>query len=466
MNSHSSETLPLVSVIVLNLNGERVIGRCLAQLKLQSYPHYEVIVVDNGSTDGSVALIRSHLDGARFSLVCSHTNRGCAGGRNLGLKHARGTIIAFIDNDGYADPHWLEEAVARLRSDATIGAVASVVFFNKKKLVLNGVGGSLTLLGYGIDLRVNTAYEFAELPNAVLYPMGCGMVVHRNLLDRMGPLDERLPNYYDDAELGVRLWRMGYRVVVAPRAWIDHEHSYSETFLQNKAILCEKGRVCLVLKYYPPRLLLAWLWHELQHYRYYQYGRELLRTAWLWNLRQLGETLRIRARFRRWNAPFAQHMIQSWRMNDAYMPNSMEYQIDPQAAPSLIVLDGEHDRQALNYGWYHPEQGSGQHFRWMGHHASAFSQVIERSTYFVARLCAPEHYQQVRVVVRPAGATQALFDHTLELQPHGWQWEDFRVRCKLDRGLYEIILIPMHTTRDRSSRVLGAAVAHIGFVEA
>lgn len=461
-----STDAPLVSVIVLNLNGERVIGRCLEHLREQTYPNYEVIVVDNGSTDGSVAQIHSYLDGERFSLVGSRTNRGCAGGRNLGLLHARGAIVAFIDNDGYADPSWLEEAVRQLNADATVGAVASVVFFNKKKLVLNGAGGSLTLLGYGVDLCVNTAYEFAELPHDVLYPMGCGMVIRRGLLDQMGPLDERLPNYYDDAELGVRIWRMGYRVVVAPRAWVDHEHSYSETFLNNKAILCEKGRVCLALKYYPLQLLLVWLWHELQHYRYYQYGRALLRTAWGWNLRNLGETLRIRRRFHRWDAPFKQRMIPIWRMSETYMPNSMEYQPDPQAAPALVVLDGVHDQQALNYGWYHPERDAGQPFRWMGRHAAAFGRVTGRATHLVARICSPEQYQQVRVVVRPAGCARIVFDHTLALEAEGWQWENFRLRCSLDRGIYEIVLIAMGTTLDRSYRVLGAAVAHVGFLEA
>src|SRR5713101_4502456 len=142
----------LASVVVLNFNGESIIGKCLDHLLAQSYPNFEIIVVDNNSTDGSRATIEPFLATGKISVVASGTNLGVPGGRNLGLRAARGEIVAFIDNDGYADRNWLSEAIATLESQPDIGAVASVVFFAHSKAVLNGAGGTMNRSGFGGDL--------------------------------------------------------------------------------------------------------------------------------------------------------------------------------------------------------------------------------------------------------------------------------------------------------------------------
>src|SRR5262249_17516398 len=154
-------TRDLVSVIVLNLDGEKIISRCLDHLLAQTYPNLEIIVVDNGSSDGSLALLRSYLATGKVSIVRNARNLGVRGGRNQGLRYARGEVVAFIDNDGYAAPTWLEEAVRRLYAAPDIGAVAPVVFFNKRKIILNGAGATINRRGYGGDHCFNVPYEFA-----------------------------------------------------------------------------------------------------------------------------------------------------------------------------------------------------------------------------------------------------------------------------------------------------------------
>src|SRR4051794_7937309 len=114
---------PLVSIIVLNFNGAAILPRCLDHLLAQTYQPCEILVVDNASSDGSDAVLGAYAErGVR--AVFSPANLGCAGGRNFGLQSARGEIVAFMDNDGYADPRWLAESVAVLQSDERIGAVA------------------------------------------------------------------------------------------------------------------------------------------------------------------------------------------------------------------------------------------------------------------------------------------------------------------------------------------------------
>ena len=90
----------LVSVIVLNLNGEKILRNCIDHLLRQTYRNLEIIVIDNGSTDGSVAVLEQYLGTGKLSVVRCHKNLGVPGGRNLGVWHAQGEILAFMDNDG------------------------------------------------------------------------------------------------------------------------------------------------------------------------------------------------------------------------------------------------------------------------------------------------------------------------------------------------------------------------------
>src|SRR5215469_2452404 len=113
----SSDSTPLASVIVLNYNGEKIIRRCLNALMRQTYTNFEVIVVDNNSSDASLSILEEYLESGNLTIVRSHKNLGVPGGRNLGVRHARGAILAFIDNDGYADSHWLSEGISTLLSD-------------------------------------------------------------------------------------------------------------------------------------------------------------------------------------------------------------------------------------------------------------------------------------------------------------------------------------------------------------
>src|SRR5579883_2769042 len=189
----------LVSIIVVNYNGKAVVARCLDCLLAQNYPNFEIIAVDNNSTDGSRAMLERYAaKGVR--VIRSATNSGGPGGRNLALPYAGGEILAFIDNDGYADRNWLSAAVGTLESDERIGAVASAVFFARRRTILNGCGGTINWQGYGGDLWFHAPYEFADIPREVLFPMACGAVVRADVFARMGQFDPLPLKWYEDVE--------------------------------------------------------------------------------------------------------------------------------------------------------------------------------------------------------------------------------------------------------------------------
>lgn len=453
-------SLKLCSIIVLNFNGERIIEKCLSHLLNQTYLNFEIIIVDNNSTDNSLDILQKYLPSQQISIVRSKKNLGVPGGRNLGVLHARGEIIAFIDNDGYAHPNWLEEAVSTIESDERIGAVGSLVFFNRKKTVVNGAGGTLNLQGYGGDICFNQPYEFAHLPDWVLYPMGCGMVVKKEVLDLIGPFDELLFNYYDDAELGIRIWRLGLRVVLSPNAWIDHDFSVSDEINQNKVALCERNRLRTLLKYFPAKTLLRWLVHESQHCRRHFLFNRIMLKGWIWNLNHIVSALTWRAKFRPYDESFQSLLNQSWGFFPPPVPNNQGIQPDLKRAGNRLKIDGKNDLQQLNYGWYQLEKISKLHYRWTCEQASAFFRVTSHT-----KRCSLEFFSaregKVRFVllIRQLGEIDPLVEIPVEADARCWQ--KMSCDCHLEPGLYELLVLTETVHADPSGRILGIALASI-----
>jgi GT2 family glycosyltransferase len=454
----------LVSVIVLNLDGAGIIGRCLDHLLAQTYPSVEIVVVDNGSSDDSLSVLERYLATGRVSVVRNERNLGVPGGRNQGLLYARGEIVAFIDNDGYAAPNWLEEAVAALTSDPGIGAVAPAVFFNKRKIILNGVGGTINRQGYGGDLCFNAPYEFATMPRDVLYPMGCGMVIRRDVMDRVGPLDSLLVNYYDDTEVGIRIWKLGYRVVAAPEAWVDHDFNNSERLLGNKQLLCERNRIRTVLKYYPPRRLIAWLLRERYLLRYLRCPglRALPLRVWTWNLLHLASALRWRIKFGLKNESFWKLVDPTWREFPPPGPNNQAFRPEPTRAGERLVLDGPDAIHQLNFGWFYVERDGPHLYRWSDGLASAFlrfDRPVRRMSLTMRHL---SHVQRSRVTLRRAGEIEPI--DRIEVAPSAPAWRETRYPVALGPGTYEWLLRTEPPCLDDGRRPLGAAVARLEFV--
>lgn len=127
MSTTAAMEHPLVSVITVNFNGERYLEGLLRSLERQTYPSFEVLVVDNGSTDGSVALVRRLFPEVR--VLEAGDNLGFTGGNNQGIREAKGAYLALINNDTVVDKDWLHHLVEEARRDPGIGAVGSKILF-------------------------------------------------------------------------------------------------------------------------------------------------------------------------------------------------------------------------------------------------------------------------------------------------------------------------------------------------
>jgi GT2 family glycosyltransferase len=247
---------PAVSVVIPNLNGRHLLGRCLERLRQQTVTDVETIVVDNGSEDDSVAFVESHFP--ETQVVALSENRGFAGGMNAGIERARGAYVALLNNDAEADPRWVEELLACLERHPRAAAVTSKLLLADGRNTVDGAGDSLTpsFLPYPRGHGEPDRGQFEEEVE-VFSPAGAASLWRRSALDDVGLFDERFFAYYEDVDLGFRARLKGYECWYAPKA-VAYHHRGATAGTHTDFTLFHpiKNRWFLILKNAPGRLLL------------------------------------------------------------------------------------------------------------------------------------------------------------------------------------------------------------------
>ncbi len=215
---------PLISVIIVNLDGRDLLGDCLDSIFSQEYAQarFEVIVVDNGSSDESVPFVRAAYPQAH--VLEAGRNLGFAGGNNLGARHSTGELLALINNDARADPRWLQAMVDLLDAEPDVACVAAKIL-DEEGQAIDYIGTGLNLYGRAFQFEQGMPASPADSgePREVLAPCGGAMLIRKEVFWQVGGFDEEFVAYYEDVDLGWRLWLHGYRVLLAPRAVVFHK---------------------------------------------------------------------------------------------------------------------------------------------------------------------------------------------------------------------------------------------------
>ena len=244
---------PNVSIIVLNYNGRHLIGECLDSLRNQTYKNIEIIVVDNGSSDGSADFLNERYKNS-ITLIENSENLGFAEGNNIGIKASSGDYIALLNNDAVADSLWLGELVkAAGESGKTYGMWASkVLFYNNRNMI--DTAGHLIFpdglnRGRGKGETDTGQYDRKE---EVFFPSGCAALYTRELFDRIGGFDPDFFAYGDDTDIGIKARLAGWKCLYVPTAVVYHKSSATAgAYSPFKAYLVERNRVWILLKYFP-----------------------------------------------------------------------------------------------------------------------------------------------------------------------------------------------------------------------
>jgi len=226
---------PRVAIVVLNWNGREVLEDCVRSIYALSYAPLEVVVVDNGSTDGSAEMVRNRFPDC--VVIQNETNLGFAKGNNQGIELAldRGNdYVMALNNDTLLDPESLTLLVQRAESDPQIAAVSPKIYFEDPSDRLWFAGGTFS---YWKGRNGHVGYRQKDcpawnVPREAQFISGCVLLASRRAWRKIGCFDESLFVYSEDVDWSLRAQKSGFKLFYEPRAVVWHRESFS--ILRNK----------------------------------------------------------------------------------------------------------------------------------------------------------------------------------------------------------------------------------------
>lgn len=262
------DNAPYVSVIVLNYNSMAHLPHSLTSLQQLAYPagRLEIILADNASSDGSTEWVAANYPAVR--IVQNGANLGFAAGNNAGVEAARGEWVIILNPDTRVRPDWLLELVRPALATPEIICVASRML-SWDGATIDFADAAINFIGWGCQPGYGSRRldEFTQ-EKEILFAVGGAMLVKRAVFLDAGGFDPDYFAYYEDVDLGWRLWLMGHKVAIAPQAVVYHRHhgSWDSVHDAQKWLLAERNTLFTIIKNYdddslarvlPAALLLA-----------------------------------------------------------------------------------------------------------------------------------------------------------------------------------------------------------------
>jgi GT2 family glycosyltransferase len=287
-----------VSIIILTYNNEKDLAECIPSILDQTYKNFELLIVDNGSTDGTIAYIKTHYP--EIKLIETGTNLGYAGGNNVGFQHANGDYIVVVNPDTLVDPGWLTHLIQPFDDDHRIGITNSKVLeYDDRDHGSCGNTSHYTGLHFprGMEKSAST-FTKPEIVSAI---SGCSFAIRKEVLSNLGGFDADYFLYLEDSDLSLRTRLAGYKILFTPESVIYHKHKTVIT--PQKEYYLEKNRYMLLLKCYSMKLLVMMLpalvvtemvtWtHATMSGRKFVYSKLM---AYRWVLRNAGKIIEKRS---------------------------------------------------------------------------------------------------------------------------------------------------------------------------
>jgi len=250
-----------ISNIVLNWNGERLLGDSLPSLSHQSYLYREIILVDNGSTDSSVSFVRGNFP--EIKIIQLADNKGFAGGNAEGLKIAEGQFIALINNDTRVDEKWLENLLRPMLQNPKVGICGSKILLNGTERI-DSAGGGLTTAAVGFSRELGREGALFDKSELVFGACGAAVLYRRRMLDDIGFLDEDFFLYDEDTDLSFRAQLAGWTCAYVPSAIAYHKGNATSGRLSDTHIYYHTRNLEFVwIKNMPLGLMLRFAHHKL-----------------------------------------------------------------------------------------------------------------------------------------------------------------------------------------------------------
>jgi GT2 family glycosyltransferase len=247
-----------VSIVIVNYNGHRWLKLCIPSLIKTEYSEFEIIIVDNGSTDQSVEYLKNIWQ-SYIKIILLRENLGFAEGCNIGIRQAKGDIIALLNNDMEVDKNWLKAAAQALLSNRTAAAVQSKIMQHDDKEKIYCAG--LAVDKFGLCLSVGsgeTDHGQYDCMSEIWGSCGGAMVAWKHLLIKAGLFDPSFFIYYEDVDLSWRIKLSGYNILLAPSSLVYHVGAGTSKSLPSDFVAFHKTKNLIIfwLKNYSLRTLI------------------------------------------------------------------------------------------------------------------------------------------------------------------------------------------------------------------
>lgn len=210
------------TVIIPNLNGAGWLRDSIESIWAQTEQDFELIVVDNASTDESLAIARSYQGRPCYRLIENERNTGFSHAVNQGIRAAQGEYVALFNNDAFAEPEWLEQLIAAAGADPRIFAVSSLMLRHFERTLADDAGDYVTLLGFACKRGDGLKASRYTKPCRVFSACGGAALYRKRILDEIGLFDEDFFAYYEDVDISWRANSLGYKNVYCPTARCSH----------------------------------------------------------------------------------------------------------------------------------------------------------------------------------------------------------------------------------------------------
>lgn len=215
---------PLVSIIIINFNGLNYLKDCFESLRKIDYQNWEVIVVDNGSTDGSVEYLQEYKKFKRLKIIRNSRNLGFAEPNNQGYRQADGDYILLLNNDTVVKSDFVRLTVERMAKEPEIGVAQPKIYLMEKAGYLDNTGSFITKTGFlkHEGFLEKDSARFNKEKN-IFAAKGACMFIKREIIEKVGLFDKDFFAYFEESDFCWRVWLTGYKIIYFPDTYIYHK---------------------------------------------------------------------------------------------------------------------------------------------------------------------------------------------------------------------------------------------------
>lgn len=252
------------SVIIPNWNGRDLLKDCLSSVVNQTYKHFEVVVVDNNSSDDSISFVENNFSAIR--LIKLDQNYGFAKAINIGVKKSKAEYVIFLNNDTSVNANWLENLIkcADLHPEA-VSVNSKILNFYHPKFI-DGVGILINEVGQARSIGYNEKDKGRYQKEMYIFGATAGAsLFKRKEFLKIGGFDENFFMYYEEVDFAFRAQFLGYKSVYCPSALVFHKHKATAKRTPSKIEYWQfKNMLQTIIKNYPKySLIRKWRWLKI-----------------------------------------------------------------------------------------------------------------------------------------------------------------------------------------------------------